>query len=87
MARRIYQERGIAGLYRGVSATAYREIGFGSYFAAVSVTYAIFVIPAYLTLFIPSSMKRLHGSLLGDSSDAILKKSRDGTQTYHGMVY
>ena len=87
MARQIYQERGIAGLYRGVSATAYREIGFGSYFAAVSVIYAISVIHAFLTLFNPSSTKRLRGSLPGDSPDATLKKSRDGIQMCHGMGY
>ncbi|KZV67058.1 mitochondrial carrier [Peniophora sp. CONT] len=45
LARRIYRERGIAGLYRGISATAYREIGFGSYFAAYEASTRFFSRP------------------------------------------
>ncbi|VDB87962.1 unnamed protein product [Peniophora sp. CBMAI 1063] len=45
VARRIYQDRGIKGLYRGVTATAYREIGFGSYFAAYEASTRFFSRP------------------------------------------
>jgi solute carrier family 25 (mitochondrial carnitine/acylcarnitine transporter), member 20/29 len=36
MLRRIVQQDGIRGLYRGITATGLRDIGYGSYFFAVS---------------------------------------------------
>ena len=36
MLRRIVQQNGIRGLYRGVTATGLRDTGYGSYFFAVS---------------------------------------------------
>lgn len=36
MLRRIVQQDGIRGLYRGITATSLRDIGYGSYFFAVS---------------------------------------------------
>jgi len=36
MLRRIIQQDGIRGLYRGITATSLRDIGYGSYFFAVS---------------------------------------------------
>ena len=37
MLRRIVQQDGIRGLYRGITATGLRDIGYGSYFFAVSL--------------------------------------------------
>jgi len=38
MLRRIVRQDGIRGLYRGVTATGLRDIGYGSYFFAVSLS-------------------------------------------------
>ncbi|KAF9653361.1 mitochondrial carrier [Thelephora ganbajun] len=47
MLRRIIQQDGIRGLYRGITATGLRDIGYGSYFFAYEATCRYFSQPAY----------------------------------------
>lgn len=37
LASQIFKERGIAGLYRGITATVLRDTGYGAYFLGVSI--------------------------------------------------
>jgi len=39
VALQIFREAGITGLYRGITATALRDCGYGAYFAAVRVCF------------------------------------------------
>ena len=41
VAWQIFRESGIRGLYRGITATALRDTGYGAYFFAVSVLYIL----------------------------------------------
>lgn len=47
MLQRIIRQNGIRGLYRGITATALRDIGYGSYFFSYEATCRYFARPAY----------------------------------------
>lgn len=39
LATQIFKERGLAGLYRGITATVLRDTGYGAYFLGVSIAW------------------------------------------------
>lgn len=46
VALRIFRQHGLKGLYRGMTATGFRDLGYGSYFAAYEATLRFFP-PSY----------------------------------------
>lgn len=41
----IFRRTGVRGLYRGITATALRDVGYGAYFATVSIQFPLYKLP------------------------------------------